>query len=126
MANHEPQYRSSSKLRFPEWQKPYFEAVLEFDPQLLHEKVLDAEAAIYRRLQQLIDTANSHEERVAINDAILTSADAEAPQIVVAQDQDEQTSARKIITKVQPQYPALAHAAHISGTVLLGPESEPP
>ena len=70
MANHESPYTSSPKLRFPEWQNPYFDAGLEIDPQQLHEKVLDAEAAIYRRLQQL-DTANSHEELIAINDAML-------------------------------------------------------
>jgi len=33
--------------------------------------------------------------------------------------EDEQASARKIVVKVQPQYPALAHAAHITGTAKL-------
>jgi TonB family protein len=37
----------------------------------------------------------------------------------LAQGQDDQTSTRKIVTKVQPQYPALAHAAHITGTAKL-------
>lgn len=36
-----------------------------------------------------------------------------ALQIAVAQDD----SARKILVKVEPQYPALAHTARISGTV---------
>ena len=31
--------------------------------------------------------------------------------------QDDQTSTRKIITKVQPQYPGLAQAAHVGGIV---------
>ena len=69
MANHEFLYPSSPKLRFPEWQKPYFDAVLEINPQQLHEKVLHAENAIYLRLQQL-DTANSHEELIAIDGAM--------------------------------------------------------
>jgi periplasmic protein TonB len=33
--------------------------------------------------------------------------------------QDEQVSSRKIITRVQPQYPALAHQAHLTGTAKL-------
>ena len=68
MANRESLYPSSPKLRFPEWQKPYFEAVLEVDPQQLQEKVRDAETAIYRRLQQWV--GDGREERLAINDAM--------------------------------------------------------
>jgi len=37
----------------------------------------------------------------------------------IAFAQDEQVSSRKIITKVQPQYPALAHQAHLTGTAKL-------
>ena len=33
--------------------------------------------------------------------------------------QDDQTSTRKIVSGVQPQYPALAHAAHVTGTAKL-------
>lgn len=33
--------------------------------------------------------------------------------------QDEQVSSRKVLSKVEPQYPALAHAAHITGTAKL-------
>jgi TonB family protein len=39
-------------------------------------------------------------------------------QIGLGQVQDS-ISARKIVSRVQPQYPALAHAAHVTGTAKL-------
>ena len=62
------------ELKYPRWQEPYQQAILELDPAKLRQKMLDAEAAIYGRLQQLTD-GKSHadgakEERWAIDDAI--------------------------------------------------------
>jgi len=62
-----------SEPRFGNWREPYEQALLELDPALLRQKVLDAEAAIFGRLQQLSMDGNGpgvKEERMAINDAI--------------------------------------------------------
>jgi hypothetical protein len=42
-----------SVLRFPEWQKPCEDALLEPDPEKLFQRVLVAETAIFRRLHGL-------------------------------------------------------------------------
>jgi hypothetical protein len=56
------------------WRDSYQQALLELDPARLSQKVLDAEAAIFRRLQQLSVDGQAKgvhkEERMAINDAI--------------------------------------------------------
>jgi len=57
-------------LKYPEWQKPYEEALVEVDCEKLKDKLLKAEAAIFLRLQQLTHSADSHAERQAIDDAI--------------------------------------------------------
>ena len=63
-----------SELKYPKWQEPYQQAMLELDPARLRQKIQDAEAAIYGRLQQLTDGAahidGAKEERLAIDDAI--------------------------------------------------------
>ena len=62
-----------SEPRFGNWREPYEQALLELDPALLRQKVLDAEVAIFGRLQQLSMDGNGpgvKEERMAINDAI--------------------------------------------------------
>lgn len=58
------------ELRFPEWQKPYRDAMLEFGEEKLPEKLKIAKAAIYQRLEALAGDSNHHEERQAINDAL--------------------------------------------------------
>ena len=57
-------------LKYPEWQKPYEEALVEVDCEKLKDKLLKTEAAIFLRLQQLTHSADSHAERQAIDDAI--------------------------------------------------------
>jgi hypothetical protein len=57
-------------LKYPEWQKPYEDALLEVDREKLKEKLLKAEAAIFLRLQQLANSPDSHAERQAIDDVI--------------------------------------------------------
>ena len=41
-----------SELRFPEWQKPYHDALLELNPKL-GQRVNEAERAILSRLQEI-------------------------------------------------------------------------
>ena len=57
-------------MRYPEWQGPFQEALLEIDREKLQSKMMKAEEAIFDRLQQLAGTSDSEAERQAIEDAI--------------------------------------------------------
>jgi hypothetical protein len=61
---------SADDLKYPEWQKPLQEALLEFDHHRLQERVATAEAAISNRLLALSGIPNSEAERQAIRDAL--------------------------------------------------------
>jgi hypothetical protein len=61
---------SESALRFPEWPLKYREALLETDHEKLSERIADAEAAIFDRLQQLSQSQDGQAERKAIQDAV--------------------------------------------------------
>jgi len=55
-------------LKYPQWQEPLFEAILEFKPQQLREKIQKAEEAIGRRFEELaFDTPNAHERRALLD-----------------------------------------------------------
>lgn len=59
------------EMKFPEWQGAWQDALLELDPEKLHQKVAKAETAIFKRLQELSSDRTDHnEEHVALNDAI--------------------------------------------------------
>ena len=58
------------ELRYPEWQKPYHEALLEPNPQKLVQRVNEAEKAILSRLQEMRIGSDSHMEAQAIEDAL--------------------------------------------------------
>lgn len=72
------------KLRFPDWQKPYQAALLETDHPRLRQKILEAEAAIFKRRQELSRDGDGHVdgspqdgpatsfETLAISDALST------------------------------------------------------
>lgn len=57
-------------LRFPEWQQPYQDAILEADPEKLREKIAAAETAIIRRTEQLEGSPDSQVEREAMKNAL--------------------------------------------------------
>ena len=57
-------------LRYPEWQNPFREALLEIDREKLQRKMMKAEKAIFQRLQQLAGTSGSEAQRQAIEDAL--------------------------------------------------------
>jgi hypothetical protein len=59
-----------SELPYPEWQKPFQDALSETDKQKLQAKVLLAEWKIYRRLQAISSNGDHLEERSAITDAV--------------------------------------------------------
>jgi hypothetical protein len=59
-----------SKLKYPEWQTPYQEALLESDEKKLEAKIHLAEWKICRRLQTISADSNHQEEKAAIADAL--------------------------------------------------------
>ena len=61
---------SEEELRFPEWQKPLQDLILEFDRESLIRKVKRVEALIIERDQELARTGDGHDERVALSDAM--------------------------------------------------------
>jgi len=61
-------------ILYPHWQNEYEAALVELDNKVLQERIDAAEAAIYRRLQQLSQDSNHHTERQVINDALASLA----------------------------------------------------
>jgi hypothetical protein len=59
-----------SELRYPEWQKPYHDALLEPNPQKLVQRVNEAERAILSRLQEIRIGSDNRMEAQAIEDAL--------------------------------------------------------
>lgn len=57
-------------IRYPEWQKPLLEALLELDEEKLRERVAAAEAAISRRLELIAKNSEQQTEHQAIEDAL--------------------------------------------------------
>jgi hypothetical protein len=51
------------------WQQVLQEALMEVNPERLREKVAEAEAAVFQRLQSLAQLPDSAEERNALHDA---------------------------------------------------------
>src|SRR5947207_1626168 len=65
-----PRGNPMDAMRYPEWQGPFQEALLEIDREKLQSKMMKAEEAIFERLQQLAGSSDSEAERQAIADAI--------------------------------------------------------
>jgi hypothetical protein len=61
-------------ILYPHWQNEYEAALVELDNNILRERIDAAEAAIYRRLQQLSQDSNHQTERHVINDALASLA----------------------------------------------------
>jgi hypothetical protein len=64
---------TENELKFPEWQEPLREAILECDPKQLAEKTQKIEALIRERLQQLRtngEPASRSVEEQALLDAL--------------------------------------------------------
>ena len=60
---------SEPLLKYPQWQKPYIDAMLETDPQILKSKICAAEVAIQKRIMNESTTPDSQEQQ-AISDAL--------------------------------------------------------
>jgi hypothetical protein len=61
---------SDVELKFPQWQGPLQELILEFDPQKLPEKIQGVETLVLERLQQLDHENDSRVEKIALHDAL--------------------------------------------------------
>ena len=57
-------------LKYPSWQGPLQEALLEFDKNMLAQRVALAETAIGERMQALSQESNFSAERQALADAL--------------------------------------------------------
>jgi glycyl-tRNA synthetase beta subunit len=61
---------NDEELKYPEWQRPLQNLILEFDAQKLPEEVEKVETLILERLQRLCSQNDAHIETRAINDAL--------------------------------------------------------
>ena len=61
--------RGVQGLKYPSWQKPYLDAMLEINPDRLKDRVASAETAIQLRLRELADSPDSLAERQCLADA---------------------------------------------------------
>ena len=59
-----------TELKFPEWQAPLQDLILEFDPIKLEEKIREVETLLFGRLQQLDHGNDSRDEKIALQDAL--------------------------------------------------------
>jgi hypothetical protein len=61
---------SDGELRFPRWQTPLQELILEFDPETLPEKIQQLKALILQRRRQLDRENGGRVEKIALHDAL--------------------------------------------------------
>jgi hypothetical protein len=63
---------SESELKYPSWQTPLQEAILELDLEKLPERIQAAENLIFERLRAIASDTDHHDERQALADAATT------------------------------------------------------
>jgi hypothetical protein len=59
-------------LKYPTWQGPYRSALIETNPELLKDRIAAAEQIAKLRLEELENSEDSREERIALTDALTT------------------------------------------------------
>jgi hypothetical protein len=59
-------------MKYPKWQKPYLEALLELDQGVLSTKIAAAEAALSHRARELTTVAWDIDEHHALRDAVFS------------------------------------------------------
>lgn len=64
------QAMNDEELKFPEWQGPFREVLLEFDGEKLKEKIHRMETLITERIRQLQEKGNGQVEQRALFDAL--------------------------------------------------------
>jgi len=63
---------SGGELKYPKWQGPLQEVILEFNREKLAEKLQKVESLVFECLQQLHQGTDGASEREALNDALST------------------------------------------------------
>ena len=58
------------ELKYPKWQAPLQDLILELDREKLREKIQHVETLIFERIQQLGEGSDGRSELQAINDAM--------------------------------------------------------
>jgi hypothetical protein len=58
-----------SELKYPSWQTPLQETILEFDREKLAERIQEVETVVFERLQALSADTYHKDERQALSDA---------------------------------------------------------
>ena len=66
---------SDKELKYPKWQSEFEEAIVEFDPAKLTEKIKQFELAVFVRVQELACNSDHHDEKQAMADALATIRD---------------------------------------------------
>jgi len=61
---------SEEELKYPEWQAPLQDLILEFDREKLRDKIQNVETLIFKRLRHLGQESEGRAEVQAINDAL--------------------------------------------------------
>jgi hypothetical protein len=61
---------NQTNLRFPEWQGPLQDLILEFDREKLRGKMQEVEAVIHERLRQVDPSHDVRGEREALSDGL--------------------------------------------------------
>jgi hypothetical protein len=62
-------FMSDEHMKYPKWQKPYLEALMELDQEVLSAKIAIAEAAVSHRSRKLTIIAWDIDEHHALRDA---------------------------------------------------------
>jgi len=60
---------SDERIKYPKWQKPYLEALMELDQDALSTKIAAAEAAVAHHARELTTVAWDIDEHHALRDA---------------------------------------------------------
>ena len=60
---------TDGKLKYPSWQTPLQEAILELEHEKVAERIQEVENLIFERLQALSYDTDHHDERQALADA---------------------------------------------------------
>jgi hypothetical protein len=60
---------SESELKYPSWQSPLQEAILELDRETFAKKIQEVETLMFERLQEITSDPDHHDERQALVDA---------------------------------------------------------
>jgi hypothetical protein len=68
---HDHGTESQSGVRYAEWQKPYEEALIEFDKSKLPQRIAAAERAILNRREKIFGDPADATERQAMEDALV-------------------------------------------------------